>query len=347
MRNLLAIAALLFLSTGCFTLERVPGPENPSLIAQSEGTLVFAPLDSDFFPAFTLVDLPSLKRREVRSEKKPVVSSSVDDQGRIVYLVDGERDRLGHQLIEALTTVPYERLSDAERWTLRLLNCSNGHDTKLLALDSRFHSPFLAPRGGRVVLLRPPAGPGANRLRILDLEDLAMQEIDAGVGAIQEVHWLPDGESFALTGTEGGAIVAAASGSILARNSRGYGSIASDGRAFLASGDPDRSLIELESGRTLISPARIPWPLVRDEPAHEQGESSPIGMCGPRLVLYPALPTEGSKVARSYGRLGAFAWEHEVLKVCDIATGEFATVWRGDADRSVAYSPVRLQTTIR
>ena len=348
MRNLPAIATVFLLCLGCSTLERVPGPENPSLIAQSEGTLVISPVNPSLFPVFTLVDLPSLRSLEVSPEKEPRLSSSVDDQGRLVYVVDGERERFAHQLVEALTSVPAERLSDAERWTLRLLDCSNGHDSKLLALDSRFHAPFLAPRGGRVVLIRPPAGPGASRLRILDLEDLAVQELDPGVGAIQEIDWLPDGESFAATGTDGGAIIAVSSGAILARNSSGYGGFSPDGRAFLASGAPDRSLIELESGRSLISPARIPWPDVRDEAARENGESSPVGMCGTRLVLYPALPTKGSKISRSYGRFGYFAWEHPVLKVCDIATGEFATVWHGeDAGWRVRFSPVRVQAILR
>ncbi|HUR27012.1 MAG TPA: hypothetical protein VM509_02405 [Planctomycetota bacterium] len=351
MRTFLALHGVMLLAAACSTLPHAPGPESVGLIERTHGSLLLELASgAELTDTIVLVDLPSLRTREVSRSKRALDSSAVDDQGRVVYVVDAQKNRPGRNILGFLTGVEPRRLPDSERWSLRSVEFTHGRDTHLLTLDSGPWLPSLAPRGGRVVLKRFPlsnlAADGV--FELIDLASLTVKKLDAGVGAIQSVDWLPDGESVALTGTKGGAIVAAADGTMLERNAAGYGLFTPDGRTFLALRDGVHALVDRESGEVRIASARMPFPIDFGGPKLENDRPLPLGMCGPQLVLYPALPTEGTKVAHSYMYGGNFRNENEVVKVCDIATGDFTTVWQGSENvGGWQFAPVRLPCMVR
>ncbi len=150
------------------------------------------------------------------------------------------------------------------------------------------------------------------------------------VGRVQRCDWKPDGSEFALTGTAGGALFEAASLESTGLQSHGYGPFTPSGSAYLRRNDAGHALVELDGERLLVGDALLPWPATRGN-GRERGEAEPIGLCGERLALYEALPTQGRQVEWSFGRGGYTRFEHAAVKVADLETGAFATILSGNA----------------
>jgi len=161
---------------------------------------------------------------------------------------------------------------------------------------------------------------------------------------VQRCDWKPDASAFALTGSAGGELFDALSLASSGLRAEGYGPFTPDGKAYLRAKDDGHALVALDGARVLVGDALLPWPTTRGL-AHERGEAKPIGLCGERLALYEALPTEGKHVEASVGRGGFARFEHPAIKVADLETGTYATVLFGNGSSwSPLYTAFRVES---
>src|SRR5215203_6186794 len=94
MRTFFSMLAAILLCSACSTLTRAPGTETPGLIEQTHGSLLLETIGAaELQPTIVLVDFPSLRTRKVQRAKRALASSAVDERGRVVYVVDANRNR--------------------------------------------------------------------------------------------------------------------------------------------------------------------------------------------------------------------------------------------------------------
>lgn len=321
------------LSACVTTLEHAPEPEQRDLLAATSGTVLLLPSgDGILNRTVTLVDLPSGRVRKVRVPGPWSNVDGPDESGRLAFLAE-ETSGLLSTRIDARGLCTLDVASGTVRTVLEL-----GPETRWLRL---------APRGGRLVLLRTDG----SELSVVDLEHGSSRPIEHDLGTVTQVHWLADGSAFVLVGPHGSARFDAATLAVVARTSEALGPFTPDGSAQLVARARGFALVEsLESpesgasapGRTLADPALFPWPLKQGH-AREDYPASPVGLCGPRHGLYPALPTAGTSGGTSIARGGVLLKDDGVLKVCDVTTGAYATLTPLPGDITlVRYSPARL-----
>lgn len=315
-----AIASLLasLVASACSSLEHAPEPENPDLISAMRGTLLVSRPRAGVFRKNTveLVDLPSLRTREVNVPGRWYGLGGLDDQGCIAYL-DTE-GRWG--------------------WELRRLRVDTEQYDVVLALERNPWRVRQAPTGGSAVLWKDRDV----QVEIVDLASGARRVVEPSVGDVVDVHWLPDGRVFAVDGTLDGVLVDVASGEVRDR-SPGYGPFSPDGATYLGERDGAWQLIERESGRTLAAPAQFPWPYQRGSARRELPKPPTEGLCGRQLGLYIALPTDGMPTRHDWAWNGELRSEVPVLKVSDLVNGETATLrFHVVGHEQLLYSPARL-----
>src|SRR5882672_7761574 len=120
-------------------LPTIDGPEEPALLEGTSGTLIA--LDREDLEPIQVVSLPGLTQRKVRIDDEPYAISGPDEDGRLVYLVLDD----------------WKGLHRRPTYVLHVVSLADGKDTLLLERPGDLTggtSISLAPRGGRVALLR-------------------------------------------------------------------------------------------------------------------------------------------------------------------------------------------------
>jgi hypothetical protein len=340
------------LLAGCqSTIGRAPGPETPDLADEAIGTLIVPPVGPGaLHRTVRLIDLPSLRELEVPLEHDPVAFAGVDERGQLLYVFDVNAGvTLGDYARYIFESEP-QRAAHFERWRLRGVDVGSRTERDLGSLEGFPCVLELSPNGGRLIAVHAglrsrvePSEPPSD-VWCIDLTSGDRRVVFHQLGQVLRCDWKPDGSAFALTGTAGGELFDAASLASLELRLHGFGPFTPDGRAFLRRNGDGHELVELDGEAVLVGDPLLPWPATRG-PAHERGEVEPIGLCGARLALYEALPTQGNQVESSFARGGYLRYEHEAVKVADLETGSYATVLAGnESPWTPLYSHVRLNT---
>lgn len=338
------------LLAGCqSTLERAPGPEDSELASASRGTLIVLPVGSGLLNrTVVLIDLPSLRERELRVEHDPVAIAGLDAQGLFVYAFDTEAGMSLADLARYPFDLEKHHAPHFERWRVRGVDVESRVERDFGSLEGFPKHLELAPTGGHLIAVHELAEPiddpreSPSDVWCIDLASRSRRLVTHHVGRVARCDWQPDGSAFALTGSAGGELFDAASLASRGLRPHGFGPFAPDGRAYLSRRGEGFTLVELDGDDLILEDARLPWPATRG-PAHERGDVEPIGLCGDRLALYEALPTRGMQVESSFARGGYLVFEHAAVKVADLETGSYATVLAGNESAwRPLFSPVRL-----
>jgi hypothetical protein len=166
-------------------------------------------------------------------------------------------------------------------------------------------------------------------------------------GPLERCDWRPDGGALALSTAGAGVVLEVGTWTPLAQSPHGYGPFRPDGQALMERRGRGWALIELAGGRELVPSVALRYPYARNG-EREHGPVEPLGLCGPELALYSALPTRGRAVLTSIGRGGVARYEHPSIKVADLVAGGYATVLDGDDGLIPAsYCPVELPVAYR
>ncbi len=325
------------LLAGCqSTIGRAPGPEAPDLAGAAQGTLIVPPIGSGALAReVRLIDLPSLREVEVQLEHDPIAIGGLDEKGQLFYAFDADAGVTWSDYGRYILDAEPEHSPHFERWRLCKVDVATRVESDLGGLEGFPRVLALAPRGDRLITMHEPAQTAEqpnerpSDVWSIDLTSGERRVVFHQLGRVQRCDWKPDGSAFALTGSAGGELFDATSLSSAGLRAHGFGPFTPDGSAYLRSEGEGHSLVELDNEAVLVGDALLPWPATRG-PAHERGEAKPIGLCGERLALYEALPTEGNHVEASVARGGFVRLEHAAVKVAHLETGTYATVLAGN-----------------
>jgi hypothetical protein len=347
-RLLFASLCVAFPLAACKSMGRAPGPEDLSLASAARGTLIVMPPGGGLLDRYVaVVDLPSLRERKIRLLHEPVTVGGVNAAGELVYAWDANAGVSYADLIRDMFGMAPLRAAPGEQWRLQVVDLADGSEVDRggLAAFPRVLEP--APRGGVVIVAHDPqksaAGGPRSTVLCIDLETGQRREVTHTVGKVERCDWKPDASAFALTGDNGGELIAAANFAVLQRAPEGFGPFTPDGSAYASLRGERYVLVAADDGHLLLEDVQLPWPAQYESPPLERAPTDLLALCGPRLGLYLGLPTKGMGEAVN-SRGGYWRLEIPAIKVADLEGGGYATIRRGDEGRWFpGYSPVQLE----
>jgi hypothetical protein len=316
-------------------LPTVEGPEDPSLVADTHGTLIA--IDRQDPTHIEATSLPTLVRSRFAIAREAMSISGPDLAGRVAYL---ER----HQ-------------GDPEGYSIRILSLATGEDSAVLDRQGALNPASeiaIAPSGGWIAFTS-----SIDRSHSYDYTPWSLELVDPSSGRLTNVPgdiaqhrplWFPDGRrlAFVATRAEDRAsitfILDVLTGErrvVRAGTSAGHvRGISADGRA-LWFGDGDRLIrVDAETGALLQDGIDPPGRSGRTS-ADPTSSWTIVGELPGGKLLYDALPTTGAEQQLVSGVVHGAKW---TIKLCDPGCTRFVTVvphvWG-----AVAYGTFDLPTT--
>jgi hypothetical protein len=297
-------------------LPTVDGPEDPSLLMGTHGTLVA--VDGLEPTMLQVVSLPRLDRRTVPLVGAALTISGPDAEGRVVYL---ERDH-----------------GDRKSWyRLRVVSLGTGGDSLLVQRWGSLNpssAVALSPTGGQLAFTSSIDRGGYDYTPwMLEVIDIATGNSTQVEGAITQHHplWFPDARHLAFVEWRDSdrssitSIVDVQSGERrVLREGRTRAmarGISADGHSVLfGEGDP-LCRVDAATNRVLDDQLELPGLLFRS--ADPTSSWVVVADLGAGKVLYDGLPTTGTEqqLVSGYSQ-GA----KSTIKLCDTRTGAFVTV---------------------
>ena len=318
----LAFSSVLSILPGCFLffwhegrpLPTVDGPEDPSLLVGTLGTLVAV----DWLEPDTLqvIRLPGLERRTVPLVGDAETLTGPDAEGRVVYI---DCDSFG----------PSE-------YRLRVVSLRTGDDAVLLERKGDLNpssSIALSPTGGQLAFTSSIDRGGYDYTPwMLELIDISTGHSTQIEGEIKQHHplWFPDSQQLALVEwRDSDHFMVASILNVSSRERRvlregqTYGmarGVSADGHAVLFGDGGPMCRVDASTGRILDEPFGLIGAAYGDSPTNSWVLIADLGS---DKILYDGLPTTGTQQQLVAGFRSGAKW---TVKLCDTHTGAFVTV---------------------
>ena len=304
------VPAIVFLCTACLDVGPLPGPplptvdgpEDPTLLQGTSGTLVTVDREDDSH--LSVIRLPSLERRAIDVVACALCISGPDDAGLVAYI-----------------QTHYDE--GDSRYALRCVSLVDGSDTRILAREGRLASPSwvaLAPTGGRAAFTSATEDDGHYTPWVLEVVDLASRHVTRISGSIAQHQpcWFPDGRRLAFVEwrsedrTSITSVLDVISGErrvVREAPEREHFTVSSDGQSLFFESAKELCRVDPRSGAVVERDLHLP------------GGGSNLIHLGDHEFVYEGVPTTGVEQKLRAG----FMWPMDI-KLGDAHSGAFVTV---------------------
>lgn len=186
-----------------------------------------------------LVDLPSGRELEVELEHDLIRFGGLNERGEFVYarriLAGNSPSGIWRSLVGETIAGPMPE----DEYRVPCVDVAHSTEREIAALEGPPRLMSLGPRGDLLIATHyadgSQVGSGVPTLvRALEISTGTWHDLEHHVGEVFSCDWLPNGQSFALSGSEGGELFRAIDLSSVGTQPAPFGLFTPDGSAYLA-----------------------------------------------------------------------------------------------------------------